>query len=816
MTQFLTDIRFGIRLLLKSPITSAAAILSLALGIGGTTTIFSAVDAVLLRPLAYQNPEQLVLLSATSPMADRSRSTRRGGDLAPADFLEYRNNAVLEGLAAISTSSMRLTGDGVPEQVTGAQVSGNFFTVLGVNAIAGRMFLPSDDAPGRPAQAILSEALWRRRYGGRADILGRAISVSDQPVEVVGIAPAGFRFEGNVDVWLLGDRGVPRFTSIPFLSQSRDVRILTAVGRLRNGVSIAEAQAELDVISARLARDYPKTNKGWGIALDPLQSAFVGHTKPMLTLLFGAVALMLLIASVNVANLMLVRTKARAVELAMRSALGASPARVLRQILAESALLAAMGGALGLVFSFWGVSVLVDLAPEGLPRLDEIAVNGRIAAFALTATAIVALGFGFWPAWRASRGSLNAAMHGVTRSTASHERRRSQLLLVSSELAIAQVLLVAAGLLVTSFERLTSLDPGFDPRELVAVDVSLPGSRYRDAALRIRFHEEVLERVAAAPGVRSVAMSMQAPMRPNPITRGVWIEGRPAPPPGQFDLTAFTTVSERYFDTIGVKLLRGRGIEREDGSRSPDIVVVNEAFARRYFPGQDPIGRRVGYGSPNDAHYWRTVVGIVADVRESLGRPTQPTVFAPFRQAYEPFTFSAYVVKTSLPVATVGDIIQRAVMASDANQPVSRLRPVEADMRASIATQRFTTLIATMFAGLALMLAAVGTFGVMSHVVRGRTPEVGVRMALGATPQSILRLVLGEAAGVVLASAVAGLAAAAALGPFFQSLLYEVRPRDPVTMVVAGLTLTGVAIAASYVPIRRMLAQDPLASLRNE
>jgi predicted permease len=535
----------------------------------------------------------------------------------------------------------------------------------------------------------------------------------------------------------------------------------------------------------------------------------------MLVLLFGAVALMLLIASVNVANLMLVRTKARALELAMRSALGASPGRVLRQILAESAVLAAAGGMLGMLLAVWGVNVLVSLAPQGLPRVDEIAVNGRVAAFGLAATIVVAFGFGFWPAWRASRTPLAAVQSGV-RSTASHERRRSQLLLVSSELAIAQVLLVAAGLLIASFARLTSLDPGFDPRDLVAVDVSLPGAKYRDADARFRFHEAVLDRLSAAPGVRSVAMAMQAPMRPNPVTRGVWIEGRPALPPGVFNLSGYMTVSEEYFATTGIRLVRGRSVARDDTARSPDVVVINEAFARQYFPGEDPLGKRVGYGSQKDPHYWRTVVGIAADTREQLGVAPKPMVYAPFRQGYDPFMSSSYIVKSSLPVATVGEMVQQAVIASDPDQPVSRLRPVEADMHASVATQRFTMLVAGMFATLALVLAAVGTFGVMSHVVRGRTREIGVRMALGATGQSIVRLVLGEAGVVVLASTVVGLVVAAVVGPSFQTLLFDVRPRDPATMALAASTLVAVAILASYVPIRRMLAQNPLTSLKSE
>ena len=812
---FLSDCRFGARLLLKSPVTSIAAILSLALGIGGTTTMFSAVDAVLLRPLPFADPERLVMIGATAPTVRAPSPTRRGGAVSPADYLEYRNGASFEGLAAVSVNPVRLTGDGMPEQARAAQVSGNFFTVLGVNAIAGRVFVPADDAPGRPAQAVVSESLWKRRYGAAANLIGRTVTVSDQPVEVVGIAPAEFRFEDAVDIWLLGDRGLPRFTSIQNLAQNRDVHILTVVGRLRHGVSLPEAQAEIDTIAARVARQYPATNKGWGAALDPLHAALVGHTQRMLVLLLAAVGLMLLIASVNVANLMLVRMKAREVELAMRSALGASPGRVVRQILAESTVLAACGGALGIALAVWGVKALVQLAPEGLPRLGEVGVDGRIVVFALCVTAAVAFGFGLWPAWRASRSTLTAAIQGSVRSTSRRGSRRSQMLLVSSQLTIAQVLLVAAGLLVASFVHLTSLDPGFDPRDLVAVDVSLPGSRYRDAAARIRFHEEVLERVSAAPGVRSAAMAMQAPMRPA-ITRGVWIEGRPAPPPGESNLTAFLTVSEQYFETTGIRLLRGRGFTRDDSLRSPDVVIINEAFARQYFSGEDPVGRRIAYGARSDDHYWRTVVGLAADTREQFGDPPRPTTYAPYRQGLDPFTFAAYLVRSSLPAAAVGQTIQRAVSASDPNQPISRLRPVAADMQASVATQRFTMLVATLFAGLALVLAAVGTFGVMSHVVRDRAREIGVRMALGATRRSIVGLVLGEAGTVVLASTIVGLIAAAALGRYIETLLFEVTPGDPSTLAASGAALTAAALLASYVPVRRMLAQNPLRSLRDE
>ena len=524
---------------------------------------------------------------------------------------------------------------------------------------------------------------------------------------------------------------------------------------------------------------------------------------------------MLVIASVNVANLMLVRTKAREVELAMRSALGASPGRVIRQILAESMVLAACGGALGLALAAWGVSALVQLAPEGLPRLEEIVVNGRIALFAVAVTAAVAFGFGLWPAWRASRAPSDDRPAGKRAKHVGPWKRRSQL--------------------AACVERARHR-PGTARRRRVAAGQlrapHLAESRIRSARSRRRRCEPAGLEI---PRCRST----------NPISRrrtrasigDAWHTQRRHGDAGpdaandharRVDRRAAGAASRRsqhhclldgeraIFRDDGHRLLRGRALTRDDSLRSPDVVVINEAFARRYFPGQDPIGKRIAYGARSDDHYWRTIVGLAADTREQLGQPPKATTYAPFRQGLDPFTFAAYLVKTSLPVATVGETVQRAVSASDPDQPISRLRPVEADMRASVATQRFTMLIATLFAGLALMLAAIGTFGVMSHVVRNRTREIGVRMALGATRRNIVALAMGEAGAVVLASTIVGLAVAAALGRYIQTLLYEVTPGDPSTMALSGAALMGVALLASYVPIRRMLAQNPLASLRND
>jgi putative ABC transport system permease protein len=386
---------------------------------------------------------------------------------------------------------------------------------------------------------------------------------------------------------------------------------------------------------------------------------------------------------------------------------------------------------------------------------------------------------------------------------------------VSGELAIAQVLLIAAGLLLTSFARLLSVSPGFDPRDLVAADVSLPGAKYKEPEVKIRFHEDVLARLRATPGIDRAAMAMRAPMTPA-ITRGVRIDGQPAPRPGELQTMSFLTVSDGYFSATGMSVVRGRPIAREDDLRALEVIVVNEAFARRYFAGQDPIGHRVGYGPLDDPHYWHTVVGLIADSREQLAQSPLPTAYAPFRQNREPWNFASYLVKTALPVNTVRDILRRAVAASDADQPVSRVRAVESDMQESIAMQRFTTLIAALFAALALALAVVGTFGMMSHVVGGRTREIGVRMAMGATRLDIVSLVLGQAARIVAAAALAGLGSAILLGASLQALLFEVRPGDPRTLIATALVLMSTALAASYVPLRRVLAQNPLVSLRTE
>jgi putative ABC transport system permease protein len=812
MTQLAADLRYAVRLFLNSKLTTVAAVLSLALGIGGTTAMFSVVDTVLLRPLPYADPDRLVMVWATSKAGTH-------GALSPADFLDHRSSArLIEGMASEFTTSMSLTGDGDPEQVRVQSVSGNFFTLLGVPALAGRTFTPGDDAPDAHEQAMLGEALWKKRYGGRIDVIGRQITLADRRVEVIGIVPAAFRFDSPADLWLLGYRGVPR-GSPAFggdLTTNRDISILTVVGRLHRGAAIQSAQAELDAIAARLARLYPKWNTGRGVMLQPLQTALVGDTRPVLLALLGSVVLVLVIAAVNVANLLLVRTEARTMELVMRAALGASRARIATQVMVESALLAVVGGAFGVLVAMWAVRGLLLLAPASLARFEEVAVSGRLLGFAIGVTALTAIAFGLWPAWRASGAPLAGSMNAAARAGASRARRRTQELLVFGELAFALLLLVGAGLLVTSFAKLLNIDVGFDPRNLVTVGVSLPAERYAaDSQRKARFHETVLRQLENEPGAEAVAMALSSPMLPA-IDRGVWIEGQPEPRPGDLHNMRFLTISEGYFHALGVPLRRGRTFSSDDRASSMPVAIVNEAFARRYLPDRDPVGQRIGFGDRSNPRYWRTIVGVVADVRERPASAPPAAGYIPYRQDSEPWNFAGYIVKSPLPPATVGETVRRAVLRADPDQPISRVQTVEDAMTRSIAVQRFTSVLAALFAGLALLLAAIGTFGVMSHVVAGRTREIAVRLALGARASDIIRMILGQALVVAGAACGAGTIASLAVGRSLGTLLFDVKSGDPSTLTMAVVVLLATALTASYLPVRRALAQNPLCSLRAE
>jgi putative ABC transport system permease protein len=521
------------------------------------------------------------------------------------------------------------------------------------------------------------------------------------------------------------------------------------------------------------------------------------------------------IASVNVANLMLVRTSHRSAELTMRSALGASRSRIITLILTEAVLMAGIGGLLGFVAAGWGVKALVSLAPPDLPRLDEITLDARVLMSGLFLTLLTGCGFGLWPAWRASRTNAASAIAGAGRSSAGRDRRRAQYLLVGGELALAQVLLVAAGLLIASFGRLLTVDPGIATKGIVAIDVSQAPEKYgADPPRKIAFHDMALQRIGQLPGIAGVAMSLTRPLT-NAINRGVWIEGRPDPRPGERQTMSFLTISETYFDLLAMPLRRGRGITSQDSATSERVVVVNEAFVRQYLGGTDPLTRRIGFGNPRSPTYWRRVVGVVADARQQLAEPAPATAYISFRQDSEPWSFASYVIKTSLPPSAVGNAVQQAVLAVDSEQPISRVRTLDDALAGAVAVERFTTLLASLFAGLALVLTAVGAFGVVSHVVASRRRELGIRLAVGAQERDIVKLVAWESLRVIGPASLLGLAGAFAAGRWMSTLLYQVQPGDPRTMLTALVALAATALMATYLPVRRALAANPIASLRD-
>jgi predicted permease len=804
------EVVYALRMLRKSPLTTLAAILTLALGLGGTTAIFSVVDAVLLRPLPYAGADHLVRIWATSSLQQR-------GNLSPGDFVDFRRDSrSFEGIAATMSSSMSLTGGGAPEQVRVQSVSGNFLSLLGVRAVAGRTFTAQDDEEGSPDRVVLSERLWKSRYGSAGDLGHLPVTLGGRAMEVLGVVPSEFRFGQQADLWLLGYRGVPRSGSVTGdLTTNRDIHVLEVIGKLAHGVSERAALAELDAHAARLAREYPKTNAGYGVALQQLRDAVVGDSRRVLFVLLGAVAALLAIAAVNVANLMLVRTSHRTVELTMRSALGASPRRLIELILIEAVVLAGIGGLLGAGVATIGVQTLVSLAPPNLPRLDEVTMDGRVLAAGLFLTLATGCAFGLWPAWRASRATVAASLSGAGRASAGRERRRAQYFLVGGELALAQVLLVAAGLLVASFGRLLSVDPGVATRDRLTVDVSLAPEKYRaNPARKAAFHEDVLRRVSALPGIDGVAMALTRPLS-GAINRGVRIEGRPELKPGERQTMSFVLVSEGYFGLLEMPLRRGRDLSARDTATTEPVVVVNDAFVRRYLGNADPLTQRIGFGDPAKPGYWRTIVGVVADAKERLAEPGAPTAYMPFRQDGEPWNFASYVIKTALPTPSIAKSVQQTVLGVDPDQPISRARTLDESLSGAVAVERFTTLIASVFAALALVLAGVGAFGVMSHVVASRRRELGVRLAVGARPRDIVTLVALESLRIIAVASVAGLGGAIVAGRWMTTLLFEVKPGDPKTMVAAVTVLVVTAFVATYLPVRRALAANPIASLRD-
>ena len=802
------DVRYAVRGFLKSPGFTAVAIIALALGIGANTAIFSVVNAVLLRQLPYRNPERLVVVWEHFREGPNAHNVT-----SPENFLDWQAQAQsFEGVAAFFDTPVNMTGAGEPLEVPAQAASSNLFTVLGADAFMGRTFLPEDGEPGHDPVVVVSYGFWQRQFGGARDVLGKTVALNGRQATVVGVMPADFK-------WFIKENsrgGKPAEMWIPTKFPVAPGRFLQAVARLKPGVTLAQAQAEMSTIAGRLEQMRPDRNAGSSVVLVPARTQLAGELKTPLMILFGAVAFVLLIACANVANLMLARAAARSKEIAIRAALGAGRWRVVRQLLTESLLLALAGGAAGGLLALWGVDALVALSPPNLISAGEVSVSLSVLAFTFGVSLVTGVVFGLLPALEAARFDANEALKETGRGTTGSPRaRRARAALVVSEIALALVLLVGAGLMLRSFARLGAVDPGFDPQNLLTMRVQLPARKYREDAQVLAFFRQATERLAALPGVRSVSVVSYLPFYTGLGARTSFsIEGRPPAVPGSEPSTDVRVADENYFRTLGIPLRAGRTFTPQEAVADRRTIIVNETLARKYFPGEDPLGKRITVPM-SDKPEPHEIVGVVGDVKyDKLNGEPYPMVYWTHPQL--PYEVMSLVVRTQGDPLALAEPARRAIQSIDKDQPVADLRTMESWVGESVARTRFGTLLLTVFAALALTLAAVGIYGVMAYTVTQRTHEIGIRMALGALTSDVLRLVVWQGLALTLAGVCLGLAGAVALTRVMSGLLYGVTATDPVTFAAVALLLVGVALLACYIPARRATKVDPMVALRYE
>jgi len=807
LTDFLHDLRYAARVLAKNPGFTAVAVIALAVGVGANSVIFSAVNTILLRPLPYKDPDRLVMVFEDASALGYPRDTP-----APANFIDWRDqNKVFEGMAALADVSVNLTGAGEPERLDGKRVNASLFPTLGVEPQLGRWFTPEEDQPGANRVVMLSHALWQRRFGSDPAIVGKTIMLNGAGFSIVGVMPESFQFPEREDQFWI---------PIAF-SQNEAARrgshYLQVVARLRPGVSLGQAQAEMSAIAARLQQQYPEQDTGVGAAVVPLHEQLVGNMRTVLLVLLGAVGFVLLIACANVANLLLARAAARQKEIATRIALGASRLRLVRQLLTESVLLAVLGGGVGLLLSVWGVRVLKVFIPDNISQAKEIAVDARVLVFTLLVSLLTGLVFGIAPALQATNFNLNETLKEGGRGPAMGGRgNRVRRVLVVAEVAVSLVLLIGAGLLVNSFLRLRGVDPGFRTDHVLTMSVTLPPLKYPDHARREAFYTELIDRVGALPGVKSAAVASQIPLIKQGDSVGVVFEGRPLPEPGKENIVATRVVSPRYFETMGIRLLRGRVFDNQDRIGSPVVAVISDSMARRYWPGEDPVGKRLCPGRPQTPDDWVTVVGVVGDVLQyGLDADQKPQMYLSYQQS-DYFVPRRLVVSTSVEPEGMTSAVRAAVWAIDRDQPVSDIETMDAVLSDSIARQRFSALLLGVFGLVALLLAAVGIYGVMAYTVTQRTHEIGLRMALGARAGDVLKMVVRQGMALALGGVGLGLIGGLALTRVIASLLFGVSATDPLTFAGVSLLLIFVTLVACFVPARRATKVDPLSALRFE
>jgi len=802
MGNLLGDLRYAVRSLLRQPTYTAVALLTLVLGIGTNTAIFSVIKAVLLNPLPYENPDRLVVLTERNPDGNPDL-------VAPLTFVDWRDQTrTMSGMAAFRQLRFAFAGAGEPLDVPSVRATPNLFTILRAKPVLGRTFVPEEGVTGADHVAILSRPFWQRHFGGSAGVIGRTIQLDAQPYTVVGVMDADFDFppSGDVDVW------TPlAFDPADQHGRSRKARSLSVVARLTDGASVEGAQREMTLIAERLATTYPDSNAGWGARVVAAQEQLVTTVRPALLLISAAVGFLLLIVCANVANLLLARLSSRRTEIAMRAAIGAGRWPLIRQVLAESAILSLGGGALGL-FVAWICVRFVHALPEGsLPRIQDVRLDNGVLVFAIAMSVAVALVFGLVPALQASRAGLRDTVHAFSGTTG---RSGSRLLnaLVVVEVALALVLLVGAGLMTRSFAQLMRVSPGFEPKNLLAVQIYLPQAKYRTGGDRTRFYIDAISRIKGTPGVEAVAGVSALPMYPVGIDFALpfTVEGQAAPANGEEPRADIRMATPGYFETMKMRLVGGRFIDDRDRTGMPAVMVINETMARRYFAGENPIGRTVV-----NPHGKGEVVGIVGDVRHyGLDRAPRAELFMPAYQ--QPLNGMALVVRTASDPKSFVDAVRRQVMAADAEQPIFDASAMVDVVARSVFLPRISMLLLVAFAATALMLAAVGIYGVVSYSVTQRTRELGVRMALGADAGQTLRAVLGGSMLLVGVGTICGLAVSIATTRAIGSLLYEVSPLDPLVLAGVSALIAGCGLAASYLPARRATKVDPIVALRFE
>ena len=814
----MNDLRFAFRQLIKSPGFTAIAVLALALGIGANTAMFSVVNAILLRPLPFPQSDRLTMIWQTNPEV-----AKMGFPLAPTsvpDFKDWRAQA--KSFAAVSVIegwSSNLTGIDEAARLDGARVSANLFSLLRVQPILGRAFAEGEDQLGHNRVIILSYEMWQRRFGGDRAIIGRKLTLDQEPFTVVGVMPRGFNFPSETGMPAYMALGPRCEAWVPFApsetrEKNRGAHNLAVVGRLKPDVGLTTAQAEMTTLAGRFAQQFPDSNKDWDIQLVSLQKQAAAGSERTLSILMAAVGCILLIACANVANLLLARGLGRQKEIAIRRALGASRLRIVRQLLTESVLLALTGGLLGILFAIWGSDLLLAIAPSSLPRLGEVGIDAGVLLFTLLISLATGVLFGLAPALQSSRIGLSEKLkEGDRGSTAGHARLRNGLIV--SEVALALMLLIAAGLLIESFAQLARVQPGFNPERVLTFNITLPDNPYGNATKAEAFFDEVVRRIENLPGVKAAAASNALPLSGAEEVDGFEIEGRPKPPPGQFQSANFRWVTPDYFRALEIPLQRGRVFTDRDKADAPAVAIIDETMARLYFPGVNPIGQRFVNTDEKKPHP-REIVGVVGDVRHaSLSAKPAPHVYQPEAQKGIQSMTMAVRSMGAQPAALL-QMIRREIAAIDPNVPIADIHTMEEMVASSVAPWRFTMALLSVFAGVALLLASVGIYGVLAYSVNQRRREIGIRMSLGAQRRDVLQLFLSQGMAVTLLGIVFGLGGAWAATRIMRSLLYSVSPTDPFVFLSVPLTFAVVALLASFFPARKAARVNPVVALRSE